>query len=123
MERAEQKFDRLLGALDDLVAQEAATLAQRDFPAVESIQRRAEPLVAALAALGPTAATVPARARVETLLARRQNSIEFLETELAAARAELSLVEESAGRVARIAPVYGRAEGSPTSLGGFRAEV
>lgn len=110
MEAPEQKFNRLLGALDELVALEAATLAQRDFTAVDAIQRRAEPLVAGLAELGPEAADARARARVASLLSRRQHSIEFLESQLATAREELNSVQESTQRVARIAPVYGRAE-------------
>jgi hypothetical protein len=96
-----------------LVALEAATLAQRDFDAVNSIQKRTEPLVAALAELGAGAADDRARARVASLLSRRQHSIDFLESQLATARNELNSVQESTQRVARIAPVYGRAEGTP----------
>jgi hypothetical protein len=115
MEPPEKKFSRLLGALDDLVRQEAETLAQRDYSAVEGIQQRAEPLVSGLVALGPAAADDNARARVAGLLARRQHNIEFLETQLATARDELMSIQESTQRVARIAPVYGRAEGAPST--------
>jgi NAD-dependent DNA ligase len=117
MEAPEQKFSRLLGALDELVGQETATLAQREFSAIDVIQRRTEPLVAALVALGPSAADESARAKVAGLLARRQHNIEFIETQLATARDELISIQESTQRVARIAPVYGRAEGSqPTTV-------
>lgn len=113
MEAPRQKFSRLLSALDDLVGREAASLAHGDFDAVAEIQARAEPLVAGLAALGAEAADEVARARAAALLARRQHSIDFLETQLAIAREELAAIRASAGRVARIAPAYGRAMGLP----------
>jgi len=120
MESPPRKFTRLLTALDELVGQEAATLAARDYAAVGEIQRRAEPLVAGLAALGAEAADETARARVAALLARRQHSLDFLETQLATARAELLAVQESARRVAQIAPVYVRA-GSGVGAARFAA--
>ena len=105
-----QKFNRLLGALDELVAQETATLADRDFEGVREIQERAAPVVAGLAELGPDVADELARARVAGLLARRQHNIDFIETQLATVREELQSLQESTRRVASIAPVYGRAE-------------
>lgn len=122
MKAPRQTFSRLLGALDELVAQEAATLNQRDFGAVADIQRRAQPLVDALSDLGIAAADDLARARVAGLLARRQHNIDFLESQLATARAELLSVQESTRRVACIAPAYGqpkRASGGESSR--FRA--
>jgi hypothetical protein len=109
-----QKFHRLVGALDELVAQETATLADRDFATVSEIQERAAPIVAGLAALGPDVADELARARVAGLLARRQHNIDFIEAQLATARDELQALQESTRRVASIAPVYGRAERSAT---------
>lgn len=109
MEAPRQRFSRLLGALDELVTQEAATLAQRDFVAIADIQRRADPLVSALAELGPQVADDLARARVAGLLARRQHTIDLLETQLATAREELQALQTVSGRVAQITPVYGRA--------------
>ncbi|MEO6004635.1 MAG: hypothetical protein ABIZ04_14700 [Opitutus sp.] len=108
MEKPQQKFNRLVGALDDLVTQEAATLAERNFEGAVEIQERAEPLVSAIADLGAVVADAVARARVAGLLARRQHNIDFLESQLATARAELMAIQGSALRVAQIAPVYGR---------------
>lgn len=105
-----ERFHRLLGALDQLVEQEATTLAEGDYEEVGRIQRRAEPVVAGLLELGPDAADELTRARVAALLARRQHNIDLMETQLATARAELLAVQESATRIARIAPAYGRAE-------------
>lgn len=109
MEATRQKFNRLVGALDELVTREAATLAEHDYTAVAQIQSSAEPLVAAIADMGSVISDAVARARVAGLLARRQHSIDFLESQLATARSELMAVQESSVRVAKIAPVYGRA--------------
>ncbi len=109
MEAPGKKFQRLVAALDDLVTQEAATVAAGDFEAVADIQRRADPVVTALATLGAEVADAAARARIASLLSRRQGNIDLIESQLATARAELQAVQESTGRVARIAPIYGRA--------------
>ena len=117
-----QTFSRLLGALDELVAQEAGALGERDFAATLEIQRRAQPLVDALSDLGIAAADDLARARVAGLLARRQHNMDFLESQLATARAELLAVQESTRRVACIAPAYGRTERrAAPALSSFKA--
>jgi hypothetical protein len=108
MEAPQQKFNRLVSALDELVTREAATLAEHDYEKVIEIQRSAGPVVDAIAGLGSAISDDVARARVAGLLARRQHSIDALETQLATARAELMAVQESTLRVAQIAPVYGR---------------
>jgi len=109
MEAAGQKFQRLVSALDDLVTQEAVNLNDRDFEAVLDLQRRADPIVTALAELGVAVADAMTRARLTSLLARRQGNIDVLESQLATTREELEAVQASAGRIARIAPIYGRA--------------
>jgi len=121
MEAPQQKFNRLVGALDELVTREAATLAEHDYTAVVQIQSSAEPLVAAIADMGSVISDAVARARVAGLLARRQHSIDFLESQLATARSELMAVQESTVRVAKIAPVYGRAP-APARAVHFQAE-
>jgi len=108
MEAPREKFNRLVSALDELVTREAATLAEHDYEKVIEIQRSSAPVVDAIAGLGREISDDVARARVAGLLARRQHSIDVLETQLATARAELMAVQESTLRVAQIAPVYGR---------------
>jgi hypothetical protein len=103
-----KKFNRLVGALEELVTQEAAVLAENNFEAVGEIQSRAQPLVEAIAGMGDDVSDAVARARVAGLLARRQHNIDFIESQLATARAELIAVQESTHRAAKIAPVYGR---------------
>lgn len=121
VQSANQKFNRILSALDDLVAQETVTARAGDYSAVGEIQRRAAPLVETLAELGPDAADAATRARVAGLLARRQHNIDFIESQLATAQAELLAVQTSTSRVARIAPAYGRAE-QGTSMRRFSAQ-
>jgi hypothetical protein len=99
-------FSRLLGAFEDLVGQEEATLRAGDMAAARAVQQRTEPVVAALAALGPAAADAPALARMAALLARRQDSVKRLEDQLTFVRAQLAEVKISLARVARLAPAY-----------------
>lgn len=111
-ETPRRRFSRLLAALDDLVEREAIGVAARDLVTVGEMQQRAAPLVAGLAELGMEAADEAARARVAALLARRQHSINLMESQLAVLREELLALGEGTRRVAQIAPVYGRAEGA-----------
>jgi hypothetical protein len=107
METSGHRFGRLLDALDDLVSQEAITVRARDYEAVGHLQRRSAAVVEGLAALGPAVADARAKARVASLLARRQHTIENIESQLATTRDELHAIEQSERRMARIAPAYG----------------
>jgi len=112
METPTRRFSRLLAALDDLVERESIGVEARDFAMVTELQQRAAPLVAGLAELGMAAADEVARAQVAALLARRQHSINLMESQLATAREELLALGEGTRRISQIAPVYGRAEGA-----------
>lgn len=122
MNQDRKKFNRLVDALDTLVAQESATLAERDYAAAIAIQQRAQPVVDCLLALGSEMADEIARARIAGLLARRQHSIDLLESQLAIARDELLALQEGASRVARVAPVYGRPRNAPPAERRFSAQ-
>jgi hypothetical protein len=101
---------RVLGALEDLVAQEGAALRARDFAAAAEIQVRVEPLVEFLAAPGRLdRQNAGLRARVASLRARRQETAEWLAAEIARTRNQLGQTQLSQRRVTQIAPVYGRA--------------
>ena len=101
---------RLLAALEELAAQEAASLAARDFAAVVHLQERAAPLVAHLAEHGPgVAKDDPALVgRIAAWLARRHETGEWLAGQIARTKEKLSEVEAAQRRVARVAPAYGR---------------
>ena len=107
METPRQRAVRLVTALEDLAAQEAATLRTRNFSEAIAIQQRAAPLVQLLAS---SATDVPedVRARITALLGRRQSSDAWLAHEIEAVRAKLQETAETLRRVARIAPAYGR---------------
>lgn len=109
METPGQTCARLIEALEDLADREAATLRTHDFAAVAEIQERAAPLVEYLATHGPAIADNALRARIWDLLRRRAQTGEWLELQLAEARAEMGQTRASQHRVARIAPVYGTA--------------
>lgn len=108
MQNPAQRCARLVAALEDLAAQEEASLRTKDFPAVESIQVRAGALVDDLVSLAASM-DLPLQARIASVHARRARTSEWLEGELSAARAELRETSFAQGRVARIAPVYGGA--------------
>lgn len=100
---------RLLGALEDLAAQEALLLRAADFQAVLATQERAAPLVERLAALAGTA-DAAVRIRVSGVLALRARSLEWLSAEMARVRADLQQMQSSHRRIAQFAPVYGQRE-------------
>lgn len=110
MESPRRRFDRLVGVLEELVASEADTVRARDFGALADLQDRTGTVVSTLVGMEPALADARARARVVSVLSRRQHTIELLESELAVAREELNALEASTQRVAKVAPVYGRPE-------------
>ncbi len=116
METPVQKCARLVTALEDLVAQEAVCLQTRDFAAAISIQDRAAPLVEHLSLHGPNVADQALRRRVETLIARRNDTATWLATELRQTREQLLGLQASQRRVAKVAPAYGRGSDSRRQL-------
>ena len=102
---------RLLGALEDLAAQEALLLRGADFPGVLATQERAAPLVERLAALAGTG-DAAVRLRVSAVLTLRSSSLDWLGAEMTRVRAELQSMQVSRRRIAQIAPAYGRHEGA-----------
>lgn len=115
MESPSQKFDRLLKALGELVAEEAAAISGGDYEATAAVQQRAQPLIDALAMLAPSVRSAAARARLESLITRRRRSIEVLEARMSTVQAELDVLRKSTQRVARIVPIYGRAANPPAA--------
>lgn len=100
-------LDRLLSALEDLVAGERSALRAGDYADALALQERASPVVARLVELAP-AASDDDRARVRKVVARRDEHSRWLSEAMAQARAELGRMAEGRRVVARIAPVYGR---------------
>ena len=108
METGAQTCARLTVALEDLLAQESASLSVNDFGAVIALQERASPLVDHLVAHGPAVADQGLRARIAALLFRRAETGERLAVKMAQTRQEMDLTQVAQRRVARVAPVYGQ---------------
>ncbi len=108
METAAQRCLRIVGALEDLVHQESASLAKRDWAGAELVQERAAPLVEFLASTTLDDADRGAlRARITALQQRRAETSRSLGLQIAQAKAELQQALVSKRRVAQIAPAYG----------------
>jgi hypothetical protein len=108
METPAQTCARLVAALEDLVAREAATLEARDFTAVVEIQGRCAPLVELLGAHAAEVTDAALRQRIRALLDRRQQSGEWLSEQIEKTREALADANEGRRRIRQIAPVYGR---------------
>jgi hypothetical protein len=113
METPAQTCARLVAALEDLVAQEAATLEARDFATVVHLQERAAPLVEHLATHSAEVVDVSLRERIRMLLERRQQSGEWLAAQIEQTKEALRLNDERRHRVTQIAPAYGRSRYAP----------
>ena len=113
MDTARQRFARVVGALEDLVAQEAAALQVKDFSGVAEVQERAAPLVSFLAAHGSEISTDPVLAAgIRALQARREETSTRLAFEITLTRDELAQTLTTERRIAQVAPAYGAAAGT-----------
>jgi|SRR5687767_3920002 hypothetical protein len=108
METVAEHCERIVTALEDLVAQEGAAVASRDFNAMLALQERTAPLVDFLVAKAPAASGSTLRNRIFTLHDRRRQNGDALAAEIERTRAELQQMENTRRRVAQIAPVYGQ---------------
>jgi len=108
MESAAQRCERIVAALEDLAAQEAAGVAQGDYSAVQALHARTAPLVEFLADAGSEPLSVPGlRRRLVAVYELRHRSGEALATAMARTRLELAQTQAAQRRVARLAPTYG----------------
>lgn len=108
MQTPAQRCARLVTALEDLAAQEECALRAGDFAVVETLQERAGAVIGDLASRSVAMADESLRERLVAVSARRARSSEWLAGELSRLRADLAETKASRGRVAQIAPVYGR---------------
>lgn len=108
METAAQRCERIVSALEDLAAQEAASVAQGDFAGVQALHERTAPLVEFLADAGSESLSVPGlRRRLVAVYELRHRSGEALAAAMARTRLELAQTQAAQRRVARVAPAYG----------------
>jgi len=109
METPAQTCARLVVALEDLVACEAASMQNRDFSSVLQIQERAAPVIDYLVINGSRYTDRALQKRIHALAERRRLTGELLSAQLAEVKENLQSTRASQHRVARIAPVYGSA--------------
>jgi hypothetical protein len=109
MENPAQMCARLVAALEDLTAQEAASLEARDFEATIVLQDRAAPLIEHLVTHWPAVADSSLKTRILAVISRRNKTGEWLAEQIAETRRQLQETQVAERRVARIAPAYGLA--------------
>ena len=108
---------RIAGALEDLVAQEAAALESRDYTEVSILQDRAAPLVEFLAQNTAThGGDAALRNRIAAVHQLRARSSAQLAIEIERARVELHESERARRQVAKIAPAYARSASNRAKL-------
>lgn len=107
METPKQTCVRLMGALEDLGAQEAACLGTKDFDALFHVQERADPLIKFLGEHRADAVAAGIESRIAAWLARRQENARQLATEITAAKSRLDQLDANRRRLTRVAPAYG----------------
>lgn len=116
METPLQTARRLLGALEELAAEEAANLSNLDFVEAVQVIERATPLVVRLAELAEHPEVHSLRPQVQDLLIRRRQNVALLDRHLTGIQSEMRRVDEARGRLARVAPVYAGGAASPSRL-------
>ncbi|MBI2517604.1 MAG: hypothetical protein HYV95_11940 [Opitutae bacterium] len=107
METPLQTAKRLITALEELVAQEAANLRNLDLVEAVQVTERAAPLVQKLGELANEPGVAPLRPRVEALIIQRQQSTQMLDSHLARMQSELRRIDEARARLSKVAPAYG----------------
>jgi hypothetical protein len=113
METAAGTVSRLVAALEVLVEREGAHIEAGDHRGFLLARRRVSPVVAKLVQLGAGAADSASRARMRRILDRRRGNQERAATRLEHLRRELSRVNASLGRLAKVVPTYGRIAKGP----------
>ena len=108
METASERCARIVTALEDLAAQEAAGVSHRDLAGVQALHERTAPLIEFLASVGSDVLSAPGlRRRLIAVYELRHRSGEALAAAMARTRLKLTQTEVAQRRVARIAPAYG----------------
>ncbi len=124
MEAPGKTCQRLLAALEQLVAEEQCLVRTGEIERVRAVQARADSVIMSLVAswVAPGAAREidPLRLRLATLQARRAATIKTMDTRLAEMRAKLSALDSARARLGKMRRAYGpRREASRLATGRF----
>ena len=106
METPVQTAARLLGALEELSAEETRLIRTMDFVEAVATQERSGPLVARLCQLAMEPTVQSLRPRVSALLDRCAQNHHFLDAQLERLQGELQRVTDARHRMRRVAPAY-----------------
>ena len=99
---------RIVDALEDLVAQEAAALRDGEFSTLIALTDRAAPLVDFLSTKAGGLSDRQLRERIMAVYSRRADGATLLAERIRANRLEMATTHATQRTVAKIAPVYGR---------------
>ena len=117
--------ERLLGAIDELVARESIWLGAGNYAQAAAVSRRVAPLIARLYQLSVAEGGIrPALApRVSALLSQRRENHASLASGRAFVAAESRRIAEARRRLLDLAPVYGRVRSGPPRTSRLNAAV
>lgn len=107
MQAMAQRSARLIAALEDLAAQEAAAVRTGDFVAAGALAERCAPLVDELVRQPNLLADERLRGRLSAVRDRRAETSEALAAQMARTREDLQQTRVAQRRTAAIAPIYG----------------
>jgi hypothetical protein len=113
-----QQCARIVRALEDLAAQEAAAVETCDFTAAYGVQERAAPLVDFLVQQADSFRDEALANRVKAVHTLRAKTGERLGAEIVRTREALREMQAVRSRVAQVGPAYGR---SRDPFGSWRA--
>lgn len=116
MPPAAKRCARLIAALEDLAAQEAAAVRTGEFARAGELAERCAPLVDDLVGRAGEIVETALQERIRDVNALRARSAEALGREIVRVHEELAQTELARGRAARIAPVYGRRTARATAV-------
>lgn len=115
MTDAARELSRLVGALEDVVGQEAILFHAADYAGIRASQERAGPIVTRLAEMSSSAGAAIS-ARVVALIERRATLILEMKLVSGQMRRDLTEVGEYERQFGRVAPAYAKREAPRSRL-------
>jgi hypothetical protein len=112
MQTPGETFQRLVAALEQLVAEEQCVVRNGEIERISAVQHRAEAVIARLAELRrdpgfETRGTEPLLQRLAALQVRREATVEIMDSRLAEMRASLADLDAARGRLGKMRSSYG----------------
>jgi hypothetical protein len=115
MTDAARELSRLVGALEDVVGQEATLFRAADYSGIRATQERAGPIITRLAEMSSSAGAAIS-ARVVELIERRAALLLEMKRVSGQMSRDLKEVDEYERQFGRVAPVYAKREAPRSRL-------